>query len=56
MKRQVLILALLLVVLCPLAAGATDAAADPDGLTAPAPELADWFEHVLQVLRSWFPV
>ena len=56
MKRRILALALLFVTLHPLAARATDATADPNGLTAPAPDLALWLDSALRVVLAWLGV
>lgn len=56
MKRRVLALALLLVTLHPLAARATGGDYDPNGLTAPAPDLAAWLDSALQVFLAWLGV
>lgn len=56
MKRRILVLALLLTVLCPVVAAGTDADMDPNGLTAPAPEVADWLDSVVRVFLAWLGV
>ncbi|HSL83745.1 MAG TPA: hypothetical protein VLF66_13300 [Thermoanaerobaculia bacterium] len=56
MKRRILSLALLLTLWSPVAAVAGSATADPDGLTAAAPELVAWLESALRVFLSWVGV
>lgn len=56
MKRRIPCLALLLTLVSPLAARAGDAAADPDGLAAPAPELAAWLDSAVRVFLAWLGI
>ncbi len=56
MKRRTLAFALLLTLVCPLVARATDAAADPDGIAAPAPELAAWLDSAVRVFLAWLGI
>jgi len=56
MKRRVPALALLLVTFCPLAARATGGAMDPNGLVAPAPDLAVWLDSAVQLFLAWLGV
>jgi len=56
MKRRIPCLALLLTLLCPLAARAGDAAADPDGLATQVPELAAWLDSAVRVFLAWLGV
>lgn len=53
MRRRILTLALLLATVFPLAAGATDAAMDPDGTPVRA---ADWFGSVFRAFLAWIGV
>jgi hypothetical protein len=56
MKRRILSLALLLPLLCPMVVLAADPSADPDGLTAPAPELAAWLDSAVRVFLAWLGI
>lgn len=56
MKRRILALVLLFATLRPLAARATGGDYDPNGLGAPAPELAAWLDSALRVFLAWLGV
>ena len=56
MKRRILKLALLFALWTPLAARAADATADPNGLTAPAPEIVAWLGSALRVVLAWLGI
>lgn len=54
MRRRILTLALLLAAVCPLAAGATTAAMDPDG--NPVTASVDWLGSVFRAFLAWIGV
>jgi hypothetical protein len=55
MRRRILSIALLLTVLCPLAAAATSAELDPNGTPAPSAAL-DWLGSVFRAFLAFLGV
>lgn len=52
MRRRTFTLTTLLSVLYPLAARATNADMDPNGIMAPAPESMDWLDSVFRAFLA----